>query len=92
MIRSLEEYLALYDTPSVYGTPTETGHLEMRSSASPEVEDEDGPSDHVFPSSGSGPALPPSMLLHAPALLRFNRSARGSGSPLCHLRVEKPAR
>lgn len=93
MIRSLEEYLALYDTPSLYDAPTEMGNLRV--STSPSGHDEDDPSDdgdHVFSSSGTGVALPPSMLLHASALLRIRHSTLDSGSPLCHLRVQKAAR
>lgn len=94
MNHSLEEYLSLYDTPSAYDPPRKAGNLRVHSSAS-SGHDEDGSvdnSDDVFSSRGTGAILPPSMLLHAPALLRITQSARGSASPLCHLRVEKTAR
>lgn len=94
--RSLEEYLALYDTPSLYDAPREIRHLRVTTSSSGHDEDDpvdgDGDGDNVFSSYGAGPALPPSMLLHASALLRITHSTRGSASPLCHLRVPKTAR
>lgn len=100
MTRSLEEYLALYDTPSLFDVPREPRHLRVSTSSSGHNEEDDpteagagaDASDHLFSSTSTGPALPPSMLLHAPALLRITHSTRGSATPLCHLRVQNTGR
>ncbi|CAB1103340.1 unnamed protein product [Ectocarpus sp. CCAP 1310/34] len=81
MLGSLRAYLSLYDSPSA------TRNLRGRS-----LDDSVGADYDVLSSCGTGAALPPSMVLHAPALLRITHSANGSASPLCHLRVESATR